>query len=161
MLPSSSLATAGAAQEFVGVDLHRQTITIAAVNAARTRPARKRFSRLQSETIGKFLREPGSFQLTVKVTASDEWFVQLVELFAQRVVPAHSGKLRIIAESARKNDNLDTLTLAEMLALDQIPSAYRPMPRQREHRVFVRHRQFLQGADHQPEEQHPPHSVAR
>ena len=34
--------------------------------------------------------------------------------------------------------------LAEFLALDMIPQAYRPTPRQREHRALVRHRQFLQ-----------------
>lgn len=130
--------------KFVGVDLHQQTITLVVVDAARTRLARKRFSNLQSEAIAKFLREWGPFQLTVEATASYEWFVQLVEPFAQRIVLAHPGKLRIIAESTRKSDNLDALTLAEMLALDQIPAAYRPTPRQREHRTLVRHRQFLQ-----------------
>lgn len=130
--------------KFVGVDLHSQTITIAVVDAARKRLARKRFSNLQSEAIVKFLCEHGPFRLTVEATASYEWFVQLVEPFAQRVILAHPGKLRIIAESTRKSDNLDAVTLAEMLALDQIPAAYRPTPRQREHRVLVRHRQFLQ-----------------
>jgi transposase len=130
--------------KFVGVDLHQQTITLVVVDAARTRLARKRFSNLQSEAIAKFLRAWGPFQLTVEATASYEWFVQLVEPFAQRIVLAHPGKLRIIAESTRKSDNLDALTLAEMLALDQIPAAYRPTPRQREHRTLVRHRQFLQ-----------------
>lgn len=129
--------------KFVGVDLHAQTITIAVVDAARTRLCRKRFSNLQSEAIVKCLAGLGPFQLTVEATASYEWFVQLVEPLAQRVVLAHPGKLRIIAESTRKSDKLDATVLAEMLALDQIPPAYRPTPRQREHRALVRHRQFL------------------
>lgn len=129
--------------KFVGVDLHPQTITLAAVNGARDDRVCRRFSNLQSEAIVKFLRGLGPFQLTVEATASYEWFVQLVEPLAQRVVLAHPGKLRIIAESTRKSDKLDATTLAEMLALDQIPPAYRPTPRQREHRALVRHRQFL------------------
>ena len=56
---------------------------------------------------------------------------------------AHPGKLRVIAESARKSDKLDARALAEFLAMDMIPPAYRPTPRQREHRALVRHRQFL------------------
>ena len=53
---------------------------------------------------------------------------------------AHPKKLRIIAESTRKSDKLDAQVLAEFLALDMIPEAYRPTPRQREHRVLVRQR---------------------
>jgi hypothetical protein len=33
--------------------------------------------------------------------------------------------------------------LATFLALDMIPQAYRPSPREREHRTLVRHRRYL------------------
>jgi transposase len=62
---------------------------------------------------------------------------------ADRVVLAHPGKLRIIAESTRKSDKLDARVLADFLALDMIPEAHRPSPRQREHRGLVRHRYYL------------------
>ena len=117
--------------KFVGVDLHKHTITLVVVDAARKVLARRRFSNLMSEQIVQFLKTLGEFQLTVEATASYEWFVQLVEPLASRIVLAHPGKLRVIAESTRKSDKLDAKVLAEMLALDQIPSAYRPTPRQR------------------------------
>src|SRR5262249_22048263 len=63
---------------------------------------------------------------------------------AERIVLAHPKKLRVIAESTRKSDKIDARLLAEFLALDMIPQAYRPTPRQREHRVLVRHRCYLQ-----------------
>lgn len=130
--------------KFVGVDLHKKTITVAVVDAARKMLSRKRFSNLMSEQILQFLKTLGEFQLTVEATASYEWFVQLVEPLASRIVLAHPGKLRVIAESTRKSDKLDAKVLAEMLALDQIPASYRPTPRQRDHRQLVRHRQFWQ-----------------
>jgi transposase len=130
--------------KFVGVDLHKQTITLVVVDAARKLLFRKRFSNLMSEQIVAFLKSLGEFQLTVEATASYEWFVQLVEPLASRVVLAHPGKLRVIAESTRKSDKLDAKVLAEMLALDQIPASYRPTPRQRDHRQLVRQRQFWQ-----------------
>ena len=71
------------------------------------------------------------------------WWTR-IEPLARRIVLAHPGKLRVIAESTRKSDKLDARILAEFLALDMIPQAYRPTPRQREHRALVRHRQFLQ-----------------
>lgn len=130
--------------KYVGVDLHKHTITLVVVDQARKVLSRKRFSNLMSLQITEFLKSLGPFALTVEATASYEWFVQLVEPLAARIVLAHPGKLRIIAQSTRKSDNLDAKVLAEMLALDQIPAAYRPTPRQREHRLYVRQRQFLQ-----------------
>ena len=84
-----------------------------------------------------------TYQLVVEATASYEWFVQLVEPTADRVVLAHPGHLRVIAQSKRKTDKLDAQTLAEFLALDQIPEAWRPTPRVRQHRTLVRHRQYV------------------
>jgi len=129
---------------FVGVDLHKHTITMVAVDASRKLLHRKRFSNQQTQEMSEFLQSLGPVRVTVEATASYEWFVSLVEPLAERVVLAHPGKLRIIAESTRKSDNFDARVLAEMLALDQIPASYRPTPRQREYRVYVRHRYYLQ-----------------
>ena len=129
---------------FVGVDLHKHTITIAVVDAARKPVTRKRFSNLDSAAIVTFLKSLMPLELVVEATASYEWFVQLVEPYAKRVVLAHPGKLRVIAESTRKSDNLDAKVLAEMLASGHIPESYRPTPRQREYRLLVRHRQYIQ-----------------
>jgi transposase len=129
---------------FVGVDLHKHTITMVVVDASRKSVSRKRFSNLQTDQMTTFLKSFGPIRLTVEATASYAWFVELVEPTVERVILAHPGKLRIIAQSTRKSDNLDARALAEMLALDQIPASYRPTPRQREHRLYVRHRQYLQ-----------------
>ena len=48
----------------------------------------------------------------VEATASYEWFVQLIEPTAARIVLAHPGKLRVIAESKKKTDKLDARGLA-------------------------------------------------
>src|SRR5260221_13473364 len=114
--------------KFVGVDLHKQTITVVVVDAAKKMLSRKRFSNLMSEQLVRFLKSQGDFELTVEATASYEWFVQLVEPHAKRVLLAHPGKLRIIAESTRKSDKLDAKVLAEMPAQGQIPVSYRPTP---------------------------------
>jgi transposase len=79
----------------------------------------------------------------VEATASYEWLWQLLEPLADRLVLAHPKKLRIIAESTRKSDRLDAQVLAEFLARGMIPQAYRPTPRQRQHRTLVRQRCYL------------------
>ncbi|UCC32284.1 MAG: IS110 family transposase [Phycisphaerales bacterium] len=128
---------------FVGIDLHKKTISICVVDKERTVVDRKRFYCSEPERIAGFFKGLGSFQAAVEATASYEWLVSLIEPLADRIVLAHPKKMRIIAESTRKSDQLDAQVLAEFLALDMIPEAYRPSKRQRAHRILVRHRSYL------------------
>src|SRR5207245_4181501 len=45
--------------------------------------------------------------------------------------------------SKNKSDRRDAHVLAEFWVLDMVPTAFRPTPRQREHRRLVRHREYL------------------
>jgi transposase len=128
---------------FVGVDLHKQSITVCVVDQDRTVLQSRRFACVEVDRIVAFFAGLGPFQVVVEATASYQWLLERIEPLARRVVLAHPGKLRVIAESTKKSDKLDARTLAEFLALDMIPQAYRPTPRRREHRASVRHRQFL------------------
>ena len=133
--------------KYVGVDLHKQVISLCVVvqnGSQRIVLQRKRLACHETAAIVQFFRSLGKFQVVVEATASYEWFVELVEPLAERVLLAHPRKLRVIAESTRKTDKLDAQVLAEFLALDMIPQAHRPTPRVRQHRALVRQRQFLQ-----------------
>ena len=106
---------------------------------------RRRFACRDEELIADYFGQLGPYEAVVEATASYEWFVALIEPTAQRVALAHPGKLRVIAESKNKTDKLDAQTLAEFLALDQVPESWRPTPRVREHRTLVRLRAYCQG----------------
>jgi transposase len=129
---------------YVGVDLHKQTISVCVVSQAREIRETRRFRCQEESRIEDYFQHLAPFEVTVEATASYEWFVKLVEPYARRVVLAHPGKLRVIAESTRKSDKLDARVLAEFLARDMIPEAHRPTPRLRAHRSLVRHRQYVQ-----------------
>lgn len=129
--------------KFVGIDLHKQSISLCVVNQAREVLARKKLACAQTRAIHQFFAELGPFRAVVEATASYEWLWQLIEPLADRLVLATPYKLRIIAESAKKSDKLDAQVLAEFLALDMIPQSYRPTPRQRAHRRLVRERMYL------------------
>jgi len=129
----------------VGVDLHKKTIVLCVMDQDRKITHRRSFPCCDVESITAFFQNLGAFQVVVEATASYEWFVELVEPLAQKVVLANPKKLRVIAESNKKTDKLDAQVLAEFLARGMIPQAHRPTPRQREHRTLVRHRQYLKG----------------
>jgi transposase len=128
---------------FVGIDLHKKTITICVMDQQLRIVSRQNFLCAEPERIRTFFAELGRFHAVVEATASYEWLWQLLEPLAQRLVLAHPKKLRIIAESTRKSDRLDAQVLAEFLARGMIPEAYRPTPRQRQHRTLVRYRCYL------------------
>lgn len=130
--------------KFVGVDLHKQTIMICVVDQSRTVLERKRLRCDDESAIAAFFENLGTFRAVVEATASYEWFVRLIEPVAEKVLLAHPKKLRVIAESTRKSDKLDARVLAEFLALEMIPTSYRPTPRQRDHRRLVRQRDSVQ-----------------
>jgi transposase len=129
--------------KYVGIDLHKESITVCVVDQDRNVLQTRKFPCADPARIEAFFAALGPFEAVVEATASYEWLLGRIEPLARRVLLAHPGQLRVIAESTRKSDRLDARVLAEFLALDMIPPAYRPTPRQREHRALVRHRQFL------------------
>ena len=130
---------------FIGADLHKKSITLCVMDEKLKVTARKTVPCDQPDQIVEFFRQFRPFKVVVEATASYLWFVELLEPLAEEIVLANPKKLRVIAESTKKTDRLDAQVLAEFLARDQIPRAYMPTPRQRQHRALVRHRQYLRG----------------
>jgi transposase len=128
---------------FIGIDLHKKTITLEALNQERKIVHRQTLLCADTAKIQSVFERLRPFQAVVEATASYEWLWNLLEPLAERLVLAHPQKLRIIAESTNKSDKLDAHVLAEFLVLDMIPPAYRPTFRQHEHRRLVRQRQHL------------------
>ena len=64
---------------------------------------------------------------------------------SKRVVRTHHYVNTYGVPSQGKGTPNGPRALAEFLALDMIPQAYRPTPRQRKHRRLVRHRHYLRG----------------
>jgi len=129
---------------FIGIDLHKKTISVCVMNQERKVLKRQTLPCVEPDKIRAFFQEWREFQAVVEATASYEWLWQLLEPLAQRLVLAHPQKLRVIAESKNKSDKLDAQVLAEFLTLNMIPEAYRPTRRQRQHRALIRQRCFVQ-----------------
>ncbi len=128
---------------YVGIDLHKNTIVLCVMNQDLKVLTRRTLACCEPEAIREYFAGLGPFRAVVEATASYEWLVALIEPLADKVILANPKKLRVIDESVKKTDQLDAQVLAEFLARDMVPQAHRPSPRQREHRALVRHRQYL------------------
>ena len=132
---------------YVGADLHKKSITFCVVELVGRKTQHVKTIRIlccEQAKLRAFFKEMEAFQVTVEATIGYDWFAALAEEYADRVVVAHAGKLRIIAESTRKTDKIDARILADFLAHDMIPEAWRPTPRVRQHRSLVRRRCKIQ-----------------
>jgi transposase len=132
---------------FIGADLHKKSITFCVVEVHDGNTViveRRRMLCVETGRIEKFLASHCPCQLVVETTIGYEWFAQLCEPIVERLLLAHAGKMRIIAESTRKTDKIDAYVLAEFLGKNMIPEAWFPTPRVREHRALVRRRQKVQ-----------------
>jgi transposase len=132
--------------KYVGVDLHKQSIVLCVVmvvGGLRQVVARRRFACRDVAALDQFFESLGPFQVAVEATSAYEWLLERVETKADRMVLVHPRKMRIIAESRRKTDKLDAQILAEFLAAGELPEAWRPTPRVRQHRTLVRQLDYL------------------
>jgi len=80
---------------YVGVDLHKHSISVCVVKIVgrgRKIIERRKFRCEDEEKMTEYFGQLGTYQLVVEATASYEWFVQLVEPTADRVVLAHAGQ---------------------------------------------------------------------
>ena len=125
---------------YTGIDLHKRILVVCLLDEKRQIVARQKFACSDEEGIVAFFKKHRPFRAVMEATAGYEWLWRLLEPLAEEVLLAHPKKLRIIAESCTKTDKIDSLKLAQMLVQDAIPRAYRPSPREREHRTLVRGR---------------------
>src|SRR5262245_39648344 len=123
----------------VGIDLHRQSVVIAAVSdVGEVRPAR-RFACATSSEIYAYFEGLQPFRAVVEATGTYRWLYQLL-LPLGMVLLAHPLRLRALVQRRSKTDRLDAMLLADLLRINQIPLAHIPSEKCQMLRDITRHR---------------------
>lgn len=111
--------------EYIGVDLHKQTL-VAAVECDEGpvgRPVTLRCE--QPEKIRSFFEAHRPFGAVIEASSSYRWLYDMVAPLGD-VCVAHPGRLRAIVAGRAKTDKLDAKLLATLLRANLIPRAYVP-----------------------------------
>lgn len=126
----------------IGIDLHRLSVVLAAVNdAGEVRPI-KRFECSNQEAILGACRELQPFRVVIEATGTYRWLYQLLSPLGT-VLLAHPLRLRAMVQRRSKTDRLDAMLLANLLRVDQIPLAHIPAEKYQQLRDLTRHRSRL------------------
>ena len=130
-------------KRYVGLDVHKHYVVIAAVTAAHEvvlRPQRVNLTSLPAWA-RKHLRP--SDEVVLEAT-SNAWYVHdLLEPLVSRVVVGVTQQIKLIAAALVKTDRKDALTLAKLLAVNMIPPVWVPPLPVRDLRALINHRQRL------------------
>jgi len=127
----------------IGIDLHKQFMRVSVLNQDRKLINQGRLVCDDERRIIEYFKNYRPFRAVIEASSSYRWLYKLLEPLAERVILAHPGKLRIIAESTKKTDKVDARLLAEFLAMDWVPEAYVVTDKEHELRQLVRHRVSL------------------
>jgi transposase len=109
----------------VGIDLHRQTVVIAAVNDAGEAMDAVTIPCQNTSAIVELVKQLGSFRAVIEASGTYRWLYDLLRPYGA-VLLAHPFRLRAMIQRRSKTDKLDAQLLANLLRINQIPLAYIP-----------------------------------
>jgi transposase len=127
-------------QSFVGVDLHKSTVTLKAVNPAGEPVAALTISTKSVEKIDDWLRAlPAPVWLAVEACPFVEWFIDRYRESVTRLDIADATELAHRRGKRRKNDPNDALDIARRLARGECPLGFIADPALMQLRKLGRH----------------------
>lgn len=130
-------------RRFVALDVHRHSVTVAAVDAHQAVVLKPR--RVAMPDFARWCRQhltPADEVVLEATTNAWHLYDQLAPLVAA-VTVCHPLMVRLIAAARVKTDPRDALNLAKLLAAGLIPAVWVPPAEVRELRALVSHRQRL------------------
>jgi transposase len=126
----------------VGIDLHRLTVVIAAVDDQGNSWPARRIECQDSRAIVEAMRSLQPFRAVIEATGTYRWLYDLLKPLGT-VLLAHPLRLRAMVQRRSKTDKLDSQLLANLLRINQIPLAYVPPEGYQQLRDVTRHRSRL------------------
>jgi transposase len=126
----------------VGIDLHRQTLVIAAVNDTGSCMPVRRIDCRDRDAILEAMRSLDPFRAVIEATGTYRWLYDLLAPLGT-VLLANPMRLRAMVQRRSKTDKLDSQLLANLLRINQIPLSYVPPQRYQLLRDITRHRARL------------------
>jgi transposase len=110
----------------IGLDVHDRYFVICILDQHGKTIKETRIRGHLRELIAYLRALPAGWSICYEVSCGYGHLHDLLAPLAKRVVVAHSGQLRLIFKSKRKNDRVDARKLATLLFLDQVPAVHIP-----------------------------------
>jgi len=131
----------------IGLDVHAKSSVLHALDSRGNTVANERIRGTIDKVLPHLRRIKDKFREPLAVcyeaSCGYGYVFETLGRVADRVVPAHPGKLRLIYANRRKNDREDARHLALLLKLDAVPTVYVPDVEVRDWRMLITHRESI------------------
>jgi transposase len=123
-----------------GIDAHTSYLIVAIVSKEGQLQERRRIAVGAPSALVELLEKYRPLEVVVETSSAWPWLRDLLEPRGIGFVLAHAKRLRAIAESTFKADEIDAELLARMRLVGLIPPVHAKPPEQREWGTLLRHR---------------------
>jgi len=127
---------------YVGIDLHRETVVMAAVNDAGEVTKSVSVRCEDTASIVDVVKALAPFRAVIEASATYRWLYDLLQPYGT-ILLAHPFRLRVMVQRRAKTDKLDAQLLVNLLRINQIPLAYVPPEPYEQLRELTRRRARL------------------
>ena len=110
---------------YIGIDLHRATVVMAAVNDGGEAMDAITISCEDTAAIVEAAKKLRPFRAVIEASGTYRWLYDLLRPYGT-ILLAHPLRLRAMIQRRSKTDKLDAQLLANLLRINQIPLAYIP-----------------------------------
>lgn len=130
----------------VGIDLHKDSLTLACLDPRSGEVTFRKFACKCRRQIADYFTElaaSGPHAVAIEAVGFYRWLWDLLEPIVQELHLADATRCRALAVARPKTDRQDALNVADLLAAGRLPVAYAPPMHVRELRDWARHRNGL------------------
>lgn len=127
-------------KRFIGLDVHKQYITVGGMNKEQEIVLRPR--NVEMQRFNRWAKEnlKDTDEVVLEATTNTWDIYDLVVSLVKRVVVAHPAEVKQIAHARVKTDNQDVLRLVRLLSADLVPEVWVPPVEVRELRALISYR---------------------
>lgn len=129
--------------EYIGLDVHKRTMTYCSKTADGTVVARGTINAHRSELEQWVGQRKVPWKGAMEATLFTAWIYDLLKPHAVELLVGHPAKLRAITTAKKKNDQADADMLADLLRCNLLPVCHMAPPEIRDLRRVLRYRNLL------------------
>ena len=127
---------------FVGIDFHKRFSVVTVGNKDGEILNQQRLSNDEHE-VRKFFLRLSPVVCAIENCRGNEWFIETVKQCGSEIRVANTYAVRLIADSVKKNDKIDSRILMELISRNYLPVCYQPSRNERILRENLRWRTKL------------------
>jgi len=127
---------------FAGIDFHKRLSVVTLGDQDGNFVSQHRLANNEGE-VARFFSQYEPLVCAIENCRGNEWFVELVKSCGHDIRIGNTRLIRLIADSAKKNDKIDSRILMELVARNYLPVCYQPTREERCLREKLRWRTSL------------------